>query len=48
MKSGQVKRFQANEGEMKAVIAWNESGSLHTLSVFGWHLPQLAVLIRQS
>lgn len=25
VKSGQVKRFQTTEGEMQAVMAWNES-----------------------
>ena len=26
MRSGQVKKFQATEGERQAVMAWNESG----------------------
>lgn len=26
LKSGQVKRFQATEGEMQAAMAWKESG----------------------
>lgn len=45
VKSGQVKRFQATEGEMQAVMARNESGAC-VLCVSGWHLPQMVVLIR--
>lgn len=46
--SGQVKRFQATEGEMRAMMALNESAGLHAVEVLGWHLPQLVVLIRAS